>query len=1678
MGCLVSYIISLCSHACAVTKHLVQARTLTSRPCLLSFCIPCMLRLCLLSFCIQSGLMSTRGSARGTAGQEKRAGQALQVNSTLVHVVNVAISDTPTASDSIQLRIILDCGGREDAPTEALFDVMGTLQVAGFASNRSRHVAEVLDSLFQLEYKSLRPSVCMVAVGKNRASSWVGLKGAIAIIMLNHARNIAEAVTRVGKLLQALEQVTNDDQVVQDELDAAGAIERNVERVPLVARRYAAWLSRQTSGAAAMRHVASLMAPHHNAFELDLLLGLATSKRTSALALAEEARTGATAAKRETARKSLRERASEAWSALRRLAVSKLFKVEAEALAQKEEAVQCAREEAERRREDELIQQGGDEVEELSSSDNKAIREAGNEAAKIARSTFEREMRLKRDLDIHARVESVAQSAPHGTPLWEQEKVLETLFEAEDPETNALLDEMFRTHTDKLILLVFRIASKQVVSAVLALLHDQYAAEAEPASLETKLIANLSTRVIDGALRRAWQRAAAVYEMKSMFVGACRLKELAEEASSKYDLMFTPADAPPSTPLKFAWADLESTGASFDPLQTSQFYLNHPSVASIFDINDQDPEDPVFIFWHPDGRMDAWQRCLSSFKFPQVRATALSSHGNKSIALSDTGDHVDVLPHMFRIFEFFDKCDSGQASLKVRGVSHPVVVFMSADGVALKELLMRNSALSKNPYVHSDAPKTTTSDLSTWTPPNQDRQSSEEMWAHTFGVLDHDEPYPSKEKIDAWARAYCGNRGLSPCPIPEVRCFKGTFHAAFTPSSTLVLLLGLYGAKLGILEQLNHFWKEHLGVPTKFLQLADGKVVIGLRGNGMRKLHKANENIINLSMFETELDEDEWFPQRFVEAFGLLWSTWVRVCLTLRSPLWDVFEAGLKTFVRDINLVCTLTVDLFGSISPTLRSVRDFFPAFIVLSVRIGVSIGLTGEDGLEHKHTTQHEHTRRHAAGGKGSQRSRREGALRYILTTEKLREDVMEVRAMETLLLHLGVIEAERKAGGDGFGRYPQFRRATLPALGIFDTQNASVAEILEPLLAKDRAAKAKRSAAAPSSLPPLSPPTSPPDEPDSPVAQAAAASPGGMSEEQSGEAFSPTPAVATPGGTSKGLPETPGGLSAAGAARAVETDDEDLSEHEEDDAQLTWTPAEEEEEQEKEVVQCETLLEEMGMPEDEDGHLPKKALAVSPFEIKNVVAIQFGKQRFETHGKASLKLVWSRQYLTVNGRIGEGCEIHRVTVPFACISSIGKGAAAVTSTEDGAAAAATARALVIGLCHSADLHVWDETRAKQSKKAKKLGDWARRLIGPTEASMGSQFTIELATDADLLTTWAVLSSERHDPILAELSKTPSALDPGFDNELYEANKKARLKTRKMPVIDDFDRALNLAELHIQEARSGDSLTEDRALTCMCMKKVFLHDTYIIHNPKRCTNVALKDMCQVIASDDDLPTQLHGVCMPLPVVRIHGKLEAHVECEPRRWPSPAHLVPKAKAGRPRIIDAGNDDEGSGKRSKSTEVASALMAKAPGGVNVESSGAAAASVADTADECPFCGKKYQKIKQTVSNPMGHRHAFVLHVLEGNGCLGLGRPARACPPTEVPPLRQKGTMDKHALTPSTAEAYATALPKICKCAMCQTAIGPTTTSATSVVCAMVVEASTEGGGSELPLATQCIDAEP
>ena len=87
----------------------------------------------------------------------------------------------------------------------------------------------------------------------------------------------------------------------------------------------------------------------------------------------------------------------------------------------------------------------------------------------------------------------------------------------------------------------------------------------------------------------------------------------------------------------------------------------------------------------------------------------------------------------------------------------------------------------------------------------------------------------------------------------EVQCMKGPFHAAFTPSSTIVLALGVYAAKLGKLEVLNIMWTRHLQLRTKFQQLSDGKVVIGLRGNGMRKLLKAGAEALR----ETPADDDE-----------------------------------------------------------------------------------------------------------------------------------------------------------------------------------------------------------------------------------------------------------------------------------------------------------------------------------------------------------------------------------------------------------------------------------------------------------------------------------------------------------------------------------------------------------------------------------------------------------------------------------------------------------------------------------------------------------------------------------------------------------------------------------------------------------------------------------------------------
>ena len=55
----------------------------------------------------------------------------------------------------------------------------------------------------------------------------------------------------------------------------------------------------------------------------------------------------------------------------------------------------------------------------------------------------------------------------------------------------------------------------------------------------------------------------------------------------------------------------------------------------------------------------------------------------------------------------------------------------------------------------------------------------------------------------------------------------------------------------------------------------------------------------------------------------------------------------------------------------------------------------------------------------------NRRIRALRWIVLSEKLRERVMEARAYETLLLHLGTIEAERRDGAAELARYPPWRR-----------------------------------------------------------------------------------------------------------------------------------------------------------------------------------------------------------------------------------------------------------------------------------------------------------------------------------------------------------------------------------------------------------------------------------------------------------------------------------------------------------------------------------------------------------------------------------------------------------------------------------------------------------------------------
>lgn len=100
------------------------------------------------------------------------------------------------------------------------------------------------------------------------------------------------------------------------------------------------------------------------------------------------------------------------------------------------------------------------------------------------------------------------------------------------------------------------------------------------------------------------------------------------------------------------------------------------------------------------------------------------------------------------------------------------------------------------------------------------------MYELTFGrIEDVDQRMSvSKDKIDLWARAFKGNRGLSPIPLDEIRHFKGIFHGILTPTNTILCLIGVYADRVGKLDVLNEFWRVSIKLPTKLLKLATGEV--------------------------------------------------------------------------------------------------------------------------------------------------------------------------------------------------------------------------------------------------------------------------------------------------------------------------------------------------------------------------------------------------------------------------------------------------------------------------------------------------------------------------------------------------------------------------------------------------------------------------------------------------------------------------------------------------------------------------------------------------------------------------------------------------------------------------------------------------------------------------------------
>ena len=1379
----------------------------------------------------------------------------------------------------------------------------------------AQYLAKVIDDADD------RPPTRLVMVKgySTQAQDFVFVEGAIAIIVYRLCNDLALATSVMSTLLRALDQ------------EAAMTVEEGDEdTVAPSGRRFAGWFASLDKWRGFLRQLLSTMRAEQLSFVHEWAFGIKAALSTSASSLSHRIRHG-TAKEAASAQRTLTERSEAAWALLgERLAVSQAAKerlsarskveaVAATAFAEAEEAelerrrtkwaaeqaAQSAGEPDEEASEEDSLLSDSDDADEaadvagrmpLSKVDRRALRKLANEAAAKVRQQAAIESRRAETAAAAHKVDGLLRDST-ATSLFTEAA---SLFGDDDPDELALCSAMFRNRRDFLVRLETTVARQEGEEAVKYRLRQAYLPRAVMATAQTRLAANIGGRFMDTVLGKYWEPPFSVYGLATPFSKSPQVDRLFEEGAKIWDVQATAVGSPDGS--TFTWSGLETAGAQMDPQQVLQTWLDVPTVEACIDVSD-DPEDPIFVKFAPDGRRDGKKsRCLWTATVVNSQNTALAVSSAHTVALADGDDHAGSLPHASRLIAFIRGCKDGSVTLRVRMVPHPVILLFSGDSVALYEQSMHSSALATFAFPQCGAHKDNKGDLNTLLSVTHTTRTQSDMHEHTHQKYSdaHDGKSPPKSRVDEWARLYEGIRGRNDYNLDMRWWFKGPLHAVMRGFQTSVLMIGTYFHALGKLDMLNDHWSSQLKLRTRVIEV-DGKLVVTMQGNAMRAALRFGPQLIDPALSGLTYDEQSWLHVDEVAILSELLCAWQRVDQTLRCVTFGnesgsekgTFTEGLQTYLFDANYICEASL-LLGNLTMTLRSLRDIMPCFLVLAVRMGFAYGLLGEDNLEARHHVQHKLTRRVTGGGrKGATKLEREFlCLRTIILMEKLGDHWDETILHESLLRHLGTMEQLETKGFRRFARFPSWRHGELPQNALFGTLPEELLPPPPKKKASDQDApeaeqatpKRQRSGAE-------SPTASPiiPMQVDAATRQAAAAnSPFGGSTSSLFGAGPSLPHSRSPscaggsqlrkddeGGGSQESRQSESQLSGAGASiepgggedggeggakGGGDSADESGGESDTDGGDVTQlVEIEEEEEAERQDV-IDVLTEASGSSPSEAGSAAQPAKKKLPtLELTGLKRVYIGGTAYDVGVKRELKLVGHHSKVKLQADL-EGKGLHRLHLPFASICGLYQ-----PEVEE-----AQLRAVSFDMCKAPELDVWDGEKLRQDKAGKSKGtkgDWA----SASGFGVMTRVTFIMHKESAVL-LWKTLAEDPQ--FLAYQGNGTAEAPADYDLETSRENEKARSTAAEQLLIKDNSEARRRGMAALQAQRSHTSMGMSPKRVCDCCGKEWWAQRVFVLSDRKSVLIPTKEMT--------VPTAQRGaVQMVMPVVSDGaGGAVLHVEC------------------------------------------------------------------------------------------------------------------------------------------------------------------------------------------------------